>query len=104
MKLQRIKLQQETKDTRKTEYDKLNTKVLATNANLSKLIITKFKGTHLECARFWNQFKAKIDTVNIPQVTKFSYLKEMLHPQFNQVLTVFYFQSRVTNEPKMKYG
>ena len=52
MKLQRIKLQQETKDTSKTEYDKLNTKVLATNANLSKLIITKFKGTHLDCARF----------------------------------------------------
>ena len=81
MKFQmRKKLEEETKDTDKTEDDKLNKKDLATNAKLPKLAITKFKGTHLDWTRFWNQFEAEIDTANVPQITKFSYLKEMLHP------------------------
>ena len=49
MKFQmRKKLEQDTKDTDKTEDDKLNKKDLATNANLPKLVITKFIGTHLD--------------------------------------------------------
>ena len=71
------KLVQEAKDTDRTEDDKLHENDLATNAKLPKLIITKFKGTHLDWKRFWNQFKAEIDSANIPQITKFSYLKEM---------------------------
>ena len=49
------KLEQETKDKDKTEDDKLNKKDLATYAKLPKLVITKFKGTHLDWTRFWNQ-------------------------------------------------
>ena len=55
------KLEQETKDTGKTEDDKLNEKALATNAKLPKLVITKFKGTRLDWTRFQNQFEAEID-------------------------------------------
>ena len=40
------KLEQETKDTDRTG-DKLINKDLGTNAKLPKLVITKFKGTHL---------------------------------------------------------
>ena len=81
MKFQmRKKLEQETKYTDKAEGGKLNKKDLATNEKLPKLVITKFKGAHLDWTRFWNQFEAEIDTANIPQITKFSYLKEMLQP------------------------
>ena len=53
MKFQtRKKLEQEAKDTGKTEDDKLNKKEHATNAKLPKLVITKFKGTHLDWTRF----------------------------------------------------
>ena len=44
----RKKLEQETKDTDQTEDDKSNRKDLATNAKLPELVITKFKGTHLD--------------------------------------------------------
>ena len=40
----RKKLEQETKDTGKTEDDKLNTKDLATNAKLPKLVV---RGVHI---------------------------------------------------------
>ena len=41
------KLEQETKDTDRTG-DKLINKDLGTNVKLPKLVITKFKGTHLD--------------------------------------------------------
>ena len=41
---------------------------------LLKLTITTFQGTHLDWLRFWNQFETEIT-----QVTKFSYLKELLN-------------------------
>ena len=48
------------------------------NTKLSKLVITKFNGMYVDWMRFWSQFEAEIDTVQIPAVTKFSYLKELL--------------------------
>ena len=72
MKFQMLeKLEQEAKDTGKAGDDKLDSKDLATNANLLKLVITKLKGTNLDCTWFWNQLKAEIDIKNIPQITSF---------------------------------
>ena len=48
---------------------------------LPKLEITKFKGTHIDWFRFWNQFEAEIDKQSIDPVTKFNYLKEFLDPK-----------------------
>ena len=48
------------------------------NAKLPKLHIAKFNGTHIDWFRFWNQFQAEIDASNLPPVTKFSYLRDML--------------------------
>ena len=62
------------KNTGKTEDDKLNTNELATNAKLPKLVITKFQGTYLDWARFWNDFEAEIDTFQC------SYLKQNVTP------------------------
>ena len=54
------------------------TTTTTTKAKLPKLVITKFKGTYLDWTRFWAQIQTEIDKSNIPQVTKFSYLKELL--------------------------
>ena len=48
------------------------------SVKLSKLVITKFQGTHLDWQRFLNQFETEIDRAEIGQITKFSYLKELL--------------------------
>ena len=45
---------------------------------LPKLTITKFNGTPIDWMRFWNQFSAEIDKTKISNVSKFSYLKELL--------------------------
>ena len=51
------------------------------NAKLPKLVITQFKGTPAGWMRFWGQFTAEIDAADISQITKFSYLKQLLdHP------------------------
>ena len=48
------------------------------SVKLPKLVITKFQGTHLDWQRFWNQFETETDRAEIGQITKFSYLKELL--------------------------
>ena len=68
----------------------------------------KFKGIFLDWAQFWNQFEAEIDTANIPQIIKFSYLKEMLHPYVGSSIDSLPFSSeryeRAKNILKSKYG
>ena len=43
-----------------------------------KLVITKFDGTPQDWMRFWGQSETQIDKSSAPEVTKFSYLKELL--------------------------
>ena len=43
-----------------------------------KLVITKFDGAPQNWMRFWGQFETQIDKSSAPEVTKFSYLKELL--------------------------
>ncbi len=47
-------------------------------AKLPKLTITPFKGTCLDWFRFWEQFEAEVDKTNMPAISKFSYLRELL--------------------------
>ena len=49
-------------------------------------MITKFEGTHLDWFRFWNQFEAEIDKVEISAISKFSYLKEFLVPKVRALI------------------
>ncbi len=53
---------------------------------LPKLSITKFNGTALDWMRFWNQFKTEIDAAKISNVSKFSYLKELLDSKVRFVI------------------
>ncbi len=47
-------------------------------AKLPKLPITKFNGKTEAWLPFWGKFKSEIDSTDIPILTKFSYLKELL--------------------------
>ena len=47
-------------------------------AKLPKLVITKFNGTYADWPRFWGQYSKTIDKTNVPPVTKFTYLRELL--------------------------
>ena len=49
-----------------------------THAKLPKLSITKFDGTFEQWLPFWNKFYSEIDSTDLPQVTKFAYLKELV--------------------------
>ena len=78
------------------------------SAKLPKLVITKFKGTHIDWLRFWSQFEAEVDAAEIAKVTKFSYLKELLEPKLRTAidglpLTMEGYE-RAKNILKTKYG
>ena len=48
------------------------------NLKMPKLIITKYDGTYEKWLSFWNKFEAEIDSSDLPVVTKFAHLKELL--------------------------
>ncbi|XP_065070928.1 uncharacterized protein LOC135695688 [Rhopilema esculentum] len=85
---EQAKFEERIKQERKLEEikqgPKLSTSVggeVSSKVKLPKLIISKFQGTYIDWFRFWNQFEAEIDRVNIDAVAKFSYLKELLLPK-----------------------
>ena len=82
--------------------------VVTEQVRLPKLIITKFQGTHFDWWRFWNQFEAEVDNTKINQVTKFSYLKELLLPRVRLLIDGLPFTSegyeRAKNILRTKYG
>ena len=55
-----------------------------TYAKLPKLEITKFNGTYQDWIRFWGQFEETIDKTGVPNVTKFSNLRELLNAQVHR--------------------
>ena len=75
---------------------------------LPKLVITKFDGTHFDWFRFWNQFESQIDKCDLPQVSKFCYLKEFVIPKVRLLIDNLPFTSegytRAKNILLTKYG
>ena len=59
-------------------HKKISSKQPESKVKLPKLEITKFKGTHIDWFRFWNQYEVEIDKADISPFTKFSYLKELV--------------------------
>ena len=78
------------------------------NSKLPKLDITPFNGTHADWFRSWNQFEAEIDSTQIPTVTKFSYLKELVEKKVRMSIDGQPFNSegyeRAKNILKSRYG
>lgn len=57
---------------------KASTQQVPTAVKMPKLIISKFTGTPQDWVRFWGQFESQIDKSTVDDVTKFSYLKELV--------------------------
>ena len=51
------------------------------NIKLPKLQIRKFSGKFSDWFPFWNTFEAEIDSTDLPAVSKFGFLKELLEPK-----------------------
>ena len=80
MQMEVKKKEEGEKEENKKEYSLLNDCKFS-KTKLPKLVITKFDGTHFDWFRFWNQFESQIDKCDLPQVSKFSYLKELVIPK-----------------------
>ena len=109
MKFEEAKLQQKLSfEKTSLEGSKNEEKESKLYTKLPKLVITKFKGVQTDWLRFWNQFQTGIDGTNIAQVTKFSYLKELLDPKVRVCVDGLPFTTegyeRAKNILKSKYG
>ena len=72
----KAKLQEELDKSKQVE-DKQPSKSTS-GAKLPKLPITKYNGKIEAWLPFWGKFKSEIDSTDIPVLTKFAYLKELL--------------------------
>ena len=78
LKLEQAKLEMKKKVEREiAELHEKSKRKQQSRVKLPKLVISKFQGTHIDWQRFWSQFETEINKSDIPQVTKFSYLKEL---------------------------
>ena len=104
MRFEKAKLEQKLKYEKKIDEKKEQN----INAKLPKLVITRFKGTPADWPRFWGQFTAEIDATDVSQITKFSYLKELLEPQVRSTIDGLPFTTegyeRAKNILKTKFG
>ena len=77
-------------------------------AKLRKLVISKFRGELTDWPRFWSQLEAEIDRAEVPGVTKYSYLKELVDPKIRKEIDGLPFSfegfERAKNILKRKYG
>ena len=75
---------------------------------LLKLLITKFSGELTDWPRFWNQFEAEINRLEVAAVTKFSFLKELVDPKVKTAIDGLPFRTegyqQAKNILKSKYG
>ena len=77
MQVEVEKKEEMEKEEKKKEYSLLNDCKFS-KMKLPKLVITKFDGTHFDWSRFWNQFERQIDKCDLTQVSKFSYLQQLV--------------------------
>ena len=107
MQMEMTKKGEREKEEKKKEDSLLN-ECKFSKTKLPKLVITTFDGTHFDWFRFWNQFESQIDKCDLPQVSKFSYLKELLIPKARLLIDSLPFTSecytRAKNILTTKYG
>ena len=99
MQMELKKKEEREKEEKKKEYSLLNNCKLS-EAKLPKLVITMFDGTHFDWFRFWNQFESQIDKCDLPEVSKFSYLKVLVIPKFRLLLDSLPFTSECYTREK----
>lgn len=78
------------------------------SVKLPKLVITKYNGALENWLSFWNKFEAEIDKADLPAVTKFAYLKELVEPRVKKGIDGLPFSpegyKRAKNILKANYG
>lgn len=78
------------------------------SVKLPKLVITKYNGALENWLSFWNKFEAEIDKADLPAVTKFAYLKELVEPRVKRGIDGLPFSAegyeRAKNIPKLIMG
>ena len=67
---------------------------------LPKLVITRFNGTQIDWFRFWNQFEIEINRSELPAISKFPYLKELISPMVRVVIDGLPFTNEGYTEAK----
>ena len=74
-----LELEKKKKELKQAQTEPPEITAMASNVvKMPKLVITKFDGTPQDWVRFWGQFETQIDKSSTPEVTKFSYLKELV--------------------------
>ena len=106
---QRLEFENKMEEARKTNMGQVAASPAPMkSAKLPKLVITKFSGELTDWPRFWNQFEAEIDGIEVAAVTKFSYLKELVGPKVKTAIDGVPFTTegyqRAKNILKSKYG
>ena len=105
---QQLYYEEQLEEKRKGSHGQKTDKEHKVNTKLPKLVITKYNGTHADWLRFWNQFEAEIHAADIPAVTKFAYLKELVDPKVITGIDGLPFSSegyeRARNILKSRYG
>ena len=106
---QKLEFEKKMEEARKTNMGQVAASPAPMkSAKLPKLVITKFSGELTDWPRFWNQFEAEIDGIEVAAVTKFSYLKELVGPKVKTAIDGVPFTTegyqRAKNILKSKYG
>ena len=79
LQFEKLKLQQKADiETADNSASSKPSQAKGGNVKMPKFVITKYDGTFEKWLLFWNKFEAEIDATDLPAVTKFSYLKELL--------------------------
>lgn len=81
---------------------------LVKTAKLPKLVITKLGGALMDWPHFWNEFDTKIDRFDVPSMTNFCYLKELVEPNVRTLIDGLPFSTEGYEQAKTilksKYG
>ena len=65
-------------DDQDSDHSRAASPVSLVDVNVPKLFLPAFSGNVIEWQRFWDQFLAKVDSTNLPEVSKFTYLQSLL--------------------------
>ena len=86
------KKEEKEKEEKKKEESLLNNCKFS-KTKLPMLVITRFDDPHFAWFRFCNQFKSQIGKCDLPQVSKFSYLKELVIPKVRLLIDSLLFRN-----------
>ena len=92
-----MQMEMKKKEVREKEEKKKENSLNACKFSKTKLpmfVITKFDGAYFDWFRLWNQSESQIYKCDLPQVSKFSYLKELVTPKVHLLINSLPFKSQ----------